>query len=1073
MTELFPLDLFPEGGLTSSVVVTVWIGIWVVSFLNLRFGFALSGLVVPGYLVPLLLVKPISAGIILLEGLITYFITLALAGSFMRRLGASEMFGRDRFFALVLVSIVVRVCFDGWLLPTIGLMLNEAGVEFDHRNNLQSFGLIIISLIANQMWNGGARRGCISLFTYLAGTFLIVKFLILPLTNYSISNLSFIYEDMASSILATPKAYIILLTTAYIASKMNLRYGWEFNGILIPSLLALQWYEPSKLLVTFVEAFVILWLGKLCLNLPFFARLNMEGSRLLLLFFNISFIYKYLLSVVLIRWAPELKVSDYFAFGYLLSTLLALKMFQKDIPILITRATLQTSAVALVIASVFGFALSFLQSSSNRLSESGQLSYQDQDIAESLEAFVVEKYSLFYRSRTEQFSPPTLTDMAIYEQALGTLGQLLRNSSGELSSEHPSLKKVQKQLQEIEIDLRFVTPHFLVLSDKVPARAGGMVVLNLSRPQGLTIEVPAPLNETGIADLALRMFIQQQAKALIYAGSLRQQDPQRRSDMLSTPRSFFQIAHEQLGERNILQLRAYTRKSARELFGQRFSEEFIADRNLPNLLWIKNSLPADLELLPLQNHLSDFDLSWRTPVFVNRQRDYSREGFAELMLSRAGIRQLISALTPLAEPISESDQQASVQSLSNMLAISKQNWAEKGSQRYQPARLDELIFFDEQVLTPLLGLLEEQAQTPVSQLLQEQQRIDRMAGAFGYKLLWYTQPGTLQRFLVLQEQESANRRYWGTYVFRLGPAVNYVIEVPRPQVEVSSLDFAVQLFEQLKARALLVPSSHAWANADGSADVLGSENTTTLFNLVHLSLLRHFSHELAMVLQVRGLSAAASQAGTGVDVRLARWQNSSDGATSPQFLQLTRQLQENGLSVDMVDGAASEVGYEAHYGVLSRYLPVTENAEMTTLWVSQDLRRRIITRPDQQPYAKQFQALQVPFYERELPAWLLALPISQHTLPRDLKQKLAHFIATGDIVLLANILDSLSGLQLETVLDHESQQYFILLTDPQHAFVAMANLSPLKPEEVFKLNDTSALDSFLTRRSGWLLGGQK
>ena len=55
------IPLFPEGSLSASIVTTVWVGVWVVAFFNLRLGWTFSGLVVPGYVVPLLIAKP-SAG---------------------------------------------------------------------------------------------------------------------------------------------------------------------------------------------------------------------------------------------------------------------------------------------------------------------------------------------------------------------------------------------------------------------------------------------------------------------------------------------------------------------------------------------------------------------------------------------------------------------------------------------------------------------------------------------------------------------------------------------------------------------------------------------------------------------------------------------------------------------------------------------------------------------------------------------------------------------------------------------------------------------------------------------------
>jgi len=122
----FPLEIFPYGSLSASVITTVWIGVCVVAIFNLRFGWVLSGLVVPGYLVPLLIIRPVTAGVIILESIITY----ALVYWFSERMSAKtgwwcSMFGRDRFFLLVVASIGVRILFDSAILPWLGAFLVE------------------------------------------------------------------------------------------------------------------------------------------------------------------------------------------------------------------------------------------------------------------------------------------------------------------------------------------------------------------------------------------------------------------------------------------------------------------------------------------------------------------------------------------------------------------------------------------------------------------------------------------------------------------------------------------------------------------------------------------------------------------------------------------------------------------------------------------------------------------------------------------------------------------------------------------------------------------------------------
>ena len=263
MDLLFPLEIFPQGSLSSSVITTVWVGVFVVAFFNLRFGWVLSGLVVPGYLVPLLLIKPWAVAAILVEGVTAYYLVWFFS-EYLSRYGLwSALFGRDRFFALILASIVTRVTFDGWLFPIFGAELQQWGIVFDFRNELHSLGLVIVALVANQFWKTGLLRGLPPLLITLFVTWLIVRYVLMPFTNFGLGGLSYMYEDIAASILASPKAYIILVTTAFVASRMNLRYGWDFNGILIPALLALQWYEPEKVFISFAESFIILGVSRI------------------------------------------------------------------------------------------------------------------------------------------------------------------------------------------------------------------------------------------------------------------------------------------------------------------------------------------------------------------------------------------------------------------------------------------------------------------------------------------------------------------------------------------------------------------------------------------------------------------------------------------------------------------------------------------------------------------------------------------------------------------------------------------------------------------------------------------
>ena len=143
-----------------------------------------------------------------------------------------------------------------------------------------------------------------------------------------------------------------------IASHMNVRYGWDFSGILIPALIALQWYQPTKILTSFVEAIVIYVIARLILRLPSMANVTIEGGRKLLLFFNISFAWKMAVGWFIVWQGFDVKTTDFYGFGYLLSTLIAIKAHDKDIFPRLARSTLQVSFMGAVFGNIVGFALS-------------------------------------------------------------------------------------------------------------------------------------------------------------------------------------------------------------------------------------------------------------------------------------------------------------------------------------------------------------------------------------------------------------------------------------------------------------------------------------------------------------------------------------------------------------------------------------------------------------------------------------------------------------------------------------------------------------------------------------------
>jgi hypothetical protein len=1080
MLDLFPLPVFPQGSLASSVVTTVWVGVAVVAFFNLRLGWVLSGLVVPGYLVPLLIVKPWSAAVVIIEGIITYLIVW-LFSERLSKLGYwFSFFGRDRFFALLLVSIAVRVSFDGWLWPAIGLWANEAyGLAFDYRNNLQSFGLIIIALIANQFWKTGLLRGVVPLVVTVGVTYLIVRYGLMEWTNFTISNVGYMYEDIASSILASPKAYIILIVAALVASRMNLLYGWDFSGILIPALLALQWYQPIKILASFAEALLILWVARAFLQLPVFRNANIEGARKLLLFFNIGFVYKVLLGYFVIWWFPEMKITDTYAFGYLLATLLAIKMHDKDIAARMTRATLQTSLAGIAIASLVGFMLTMLPLgpvADNRTEHSMATIVDRPDI--SLSQRLREDKVRFYASYRSQVPVPLTGEIESFRQTFGSLEQYRSGHDEAL------LKRAAADLNLLGFQIERLEDRYLYISEAGASRGWGVYVLNLNNPGGLLIEVPAPLDEQGTLEAGAELFRLLNAGVLAVASSRREANPDQSADVLRNPQTVYHQFHRVMASNNVLQIRAYTAQSARELEGQRSDTLHLAEKPLPCRLWIKSTIPPELDLPKLRDYTGEMQVEWGDSPFVNRQRETVRKGFAELLLNRAALRR-IYAKSVLAdvEPHVEVQDQRIDGYLQEWILSGKHLTASRGSDTYVVPTVDELLYFDEEILTPLLRLaVHGYGNSGWTDEGQEALRgVQAAAAVVGYHLMQYRHRHSEQEFIVLHEPETASRRrYWGTYVLRLGAADAYLIQVPRPLYEVNSFEYAVSLFERLNARALLIAGAHPDANRDGSADLVRQENMLSLFSLVNQVLLRESGDMPMMAIHSRARGYRAGVPAVVEDALLSARRALpvvvGKDALSAKFLDT---LSNEGVSYRFVDGSPETAGYEVDGVVQSQYLAATTNKQFWAIWLSPLARSNYRQQTENRQEVARFNALGIETIEEDLYAYLVARPAAVSAaalVPDALREAIRRYLVSQDIVNLRSLQHNWSQFDFKRLVDRDSRQSFIVVHDEKARALLVANLNPRQPAIELawhtQVADRLTVQDFINRRAGWLVTRQ-
>lgn len=1036
------LPIFPAQALDSSVITTVWVGLCVITFFNLRFGMTLAGLVVPGYLVPLLLIKPMSATVIWAEAIVTYLLARLLADKVMRWSGSCTMFGRDRFFALLLTSVLVRTVSDGWLLPALGEWLSGQGYAFDYHNNLHSFGLVIIALTANQMWNSGMVRGMGTFVLQVSVTFAIVRWVLMPFTNFDISSLGFLYEDIASDILASPKGYLILLTTAFIASRLNLAYGWEFSGILIPALLALQWFQPTKLLVSMLEAGLIFGLGHLALKLPIFRRMNMEGARLLLLFFTLGYLYKLVFGHLLTWVAPSVKATDYFAFGYLLSTLLAVKMHQKQISWQLSRTTLQASLMGLVVASVVGYGLVLAMPPG--MPETAQRAPAQRLIeAEStlVAALAAGKRTLYASEDEGRVLEYDARDLRAFGDGVRSLLRY-RDQPGPAA-----LQRAHQRLADGGFELDLVGDWILV-RDQHAGRGSGLFAINLRPRTTLAVEVPMPLDEPGVFEAAAQLAQVDGHATFASGGTRRSRLEDDRSHVLRNPDLPFARFHALTAAGGVLQLRGMDTPPGVEA---------------PAQLWIQRELPRGLDLEVLRARTGDLRTQFGRRDAANPLRDATAAPFAELMLGRPmRLRLIARTLAPAGYQRLVQEQRVDG-FLYATLVERREAVASAGSERYEVPELGDLLYLQAEVLEPLYQVAMQWDLRRDEDLLHA---ISAAASSLGYSLVLHRHQRSGEEHVILTENPGSQRR-WGTYVLRMGQATPYLVEIPRPLAERQTFEYGTRLFTRIGARGLLIAGAHPAVRGDGLGDVLAEGNPRTVFNLAHQVLVP--SLEAPWVLQVRGRRDEAIE--RGPDVVATFVGKPAATADRGRLDALLKALGGDADAVALGGSSAAARDGQAGYDAQSAFTRKLPRVRFMTLWVSARARRGYADALLDDSDRARFAALQVPTEAVDLRARLSS---ARFGAAPDAAQRglVDEYVRTRNVASLVAL--QASGLELLRVVDLDSGRVYLELRGADGRSRAIRAMDPaLDPRRTFSAGVPRQRLAFLEENGAWLQGAAR
>jgi hypothetical protein len=527
------LNVFPHA-LAYSIVPSIFVGFLFTLLAVEWLGWTRSGLVVPGYLAPIVLLNPIAAAIIVFEAVLVYGIVRGLM-SFSRRTGLwARWVGRDVFFAVLVVSLLIRVALEGMLFYRLsGVLASSLGLELDAINKFYGIGLVCTPLLANMLFKPGLRRGLLGVALLTGATALTLRFVLVPLTNFSMVRLDLIYEDVAVNFLSSPRSFIFILVGAGLASRMARLLGYEVGGILIPALLSLTVAEPFKLVATFVEAMLIYAIGRRVIHWRWFQGRTIEGLRLLLFAFGIALVLRFGVGHLLDQMHLNVPPLELLGFGYLISSHLALSMWRHDSASLVVRVVGQLVLATFVVGMAVSLGVPALRA---------RIYGEPPPAAESVLAASRSLQNLPVAARAGVLGrrePPEPSDLLPDELTrLRRAARALLAGGGRLRGD--VLTAASADLRVLGYGLELITRApwasetvgggagpssgtLVLVREQFPGRGGARhwatVLLDPGRDSDLVVGVPDPLGEDGAMEVGYALFELLRARALVLAGT--------------------------------------------------------------------------------------------------------------------------------------------------------------------------------------------------------------------------------------------------------------------------------------------------------------------------------------------------------------------------------------------------------------------------------------------------------------------------------------------------------------------------------------------------------------------------
>lgn len=1001
------MTLFPGGGLDQSILVTVLVGVFVLLALTEWFGWVWAGLVVPGYLASVFAIQPAAGAAICFEAIMTFVVSRWASDTLSRWGGWSPFFGRERFFLIVLVSVIVRQVSELWVIEAVlGIYDDYTGASTAASRDFASIGLVLVPLLANMAWKLSLRRAVFQIGVSVAITWIIVAGVLLPLTNLSYSSLELTYENVALDFLASPKAYIILLTTAFMAARFNLTYGWDYNGILVPSLIALTWFQPWLLVATVVESLVLAFAARAALAFPLLKRRNLEGPRKLAFVLSVGFVLKLALGWALVLWWPGARVTDFFGFGYVLTSLLAVKMLNLKKTGRVVLPSIAVSLLGYVTASGIGIGLEQIAPRMHATVKRGPEVATSQRLWRTplgVMALATVRAQSDRGPRNAEIDSRLLAD---YASLWGEVERWLRQAPQRASSAAGRLV-----IRAERLGLRLVQVHgadrlawaVIDAEEQLAAQSGWETALLFPGSPGPVIVVPRPGREQPAAEAATALCDGMQCRAILVSGS----DGRLRS-------SFF-AARRALSAQVVVELHGDTSVA----------------KGHPTI-HIRHVLPDMVRLPALWP--GQAELTWDPPPgWGDRWRS---NGSDVVIRAHPGdLRQRLAQTAPAVAERARTSMIGWLDAWYEGISVADPSRSPDSSPSPpSPPSPTELLVLERLILSRLATGSRETAPY-----------LSRLASTLDHRIEWLPHAAPNGGAWVLSGDR---HRGWIAVAIAERPAEALVLEVPRPRTETGVGRVATQLWEAAGAAALVLDGEwSASAQADGSMpaypDVVGLGAVETAFHAAHEALTGDLTEEAA-ILQLRGF---ASTRGIGDDIVVSVGEPVFDAARVPpaiaRVVAKDGPIGRLGTSLRWVDGSADLVELAGAGDPQLLYARATGVASFAIVWLAESIRISALPVGDYEDTQQRAAGLGLAFFDQPV-ATALTAGLVAPSRPREIPSRLSAALEVAkeyatrlDIAALAQVSEA-KGVTVSLGWGADPQGAYVLLEMKERSAVTRA-----------------------------------